>query len=439
MPEGDSADPYPSIINVLIWLQVENLPLLLLVFILLCFSAVISASEVALFSLSPEQKKRLNESTKKSHQYILELLDRPKKLLATILIGNNLVNISIVILSTYLISLFITSDNPTLYFIIQVVLVTTILLLFGEILPKIFANTNPLKVAEYVSPFMMYCQKLFSPLSSILISSTNFLDTFFENKNKGISVNELSHALELTSESIQNEDDKKILQGIVKFGTLEVSQIMKPRMYAVAIDIETDFDELLRLINEHGYSRIPVYKETFDKIEGIINIKDLLPHINNPHFKWQTILRPAFFVPENKKIDDLLKEFQDKKIHMAVVVDEYGGTSGIVTLEDILEEIVGDITDEYDDEDINYTKIDEKNYVFEARVLLTDFYKILQIDPQPFEKQKGTAETLAGFILEITGKIPQKNEKITFYNYHFLIESADKRKIKQIKVTLPNT
>lgn len=440
MPEGDISDPDSfQFIYLLFTLGWENIPLLLIIGGLLCLSAIISASEVAFFSLSPEEKKYIEQSTDKSDQYIVDLLDRPKKLLATILIANNMVNISIVFLSTYIISFFFEDQNSIVFFLVQVILVTSVILIFGEIIPKVYANRYTLKVAERVSFFIHVLQKIFSPVSEVLVRSTNVFDAFFENKSKNISVNQLSHALELTSDNMADDEDKKILEGIVKFGMIEVRQIMKPRLYITGIDIDLSFQDVMNVILEHGYSRLPVYKDTIDKIEGIINIKDLLPFIDQKDYKWQELIRPAFFVPENKKIDNLLKDFQEKKNHMAIIVDEYGGTSGIVTLEDILEEIVGDISDEYDEEELSFSKLDDQTYVFEGKILLTDLCKVLDVDIEIFQRNSISAETLAGFILELTGRIPIKNERIEYESYVFTIESSDKRRIKQIKVVVAET
>jgi gliding motility-associated protein GldE len=280
-------------------------------------------------------------------------------------------------------------------------------------------------------------EQLFSPLSFVLTSFTNLIDKKIVKKSESISVDELSHALDLASDETVDEDDHKILRGIVKFGNTSVKQIMTSRIDVIAIDKQTSFDDVIKIILDSGYSRIPVFEENFDKISGVLYIKDLMPNLDQgKNFLWQNLIRPAFFVPENKKIDDLLKEFQEKKIHMAVVVDEYGGSSGVVSLEDIIEEIVGDISDEFDDEDVFYSKLDDKNYVFQGKILMNDFYRVLEIEGEEFEEEKGDSDTLAGFILEIHGKIPKRNEKIYFKNYLFVIEAADSRKITSLKLTI---
>jgi putative hemolysin len=409
--------------------------------VLLMLSAMISGSEVAFFSLSPKEIKRLELSKKKADKLILQLLAVPKELLATILIANNFVNVAVVIISSFITTeMFDFSRHPQLAFLVQVVVVTLILLLIGEVLPKVYATKYSLPMAEIMSYPLLILKKLSAPLIFFLISLTTVIDKKIQKKSTHITVDDLSHALELTTEKDADEEEKKILRGIVKFGNTDVKQIMKSRMDVIAFDIQTSFPELLKKILESGYSRVPVYKDGFDKIEGVLYIKDLLPYLDEKNnFEWQKLIRTPFFVPENKKIDDLLKEFQEKKIHLAIVVDEYGGTSGIVTLEDILEEIVGEITDEFDDEDLIYSKIDENNYVFEGKVPLKDLYRVLDIEEKLFEDNKGDSDTLAGFILEHAGRIPAKNEILEFGNFIFTIESADKRRIKQIKVTIKET
>jgi len=417
-----------------------------IIFLLIC-SAFVSGSEVAFFSINPSEKKYLDEKNSRNSKMILTLLENPKKLLATILIANNFINVGIVIISTYInVNLFNFSENILLSFIIQVFAVTFLILLFGEIMPKVYAAHNPVRLAEITSHSLAFLEKLFGPISSALIFSTSFIHDKVEKKKHKISVDDLAEALDLTSDDQLEEES--ILKGIVKFGSTDVKQIMKPRTDVTAIEHHTSFQDLIKLILDCGYSRIPVYKETFDSIQGILYIKDLLPYLEmknksnntfkNPDKDWQSMIRPPFFIPENKKIDDLLQEFQSKKIHLAVVVDEYGGTSGVVTLEDVIEEIVGEISDEYDDNELVYSKLDAQNYVMDGKTALNDLYRILDINGNKFEKAKGESDTLGGFIIELEGKIPLKNEKITFDNLLLTVEAADKRKIKRVKVTILN-
>lgn len=369
---------------------------------------------------------------------MINLLENPNKLLATILIANNLINVAIIILSNYVvIGLLPETLGSGWQFFIQVVAVTFLILLIGEVIPKVYANKHNLSVAKGMSRPLIIMRASFSWLSSLLISSTSIIEKRIPKRETNISVDELEHALELTHDEDTTVEEQKILKGIVRFGNTDVKQIMKPRTDVIAFEFDAPFDTLIPQIVESGFSRIPVYKESFDKVVGILYIKDLLPHLNADNtFKWQDLIRSPFFVPENKKIDDLLEEFQDKKIHLAVVVDEYGGTSGVVTLEDIIEEIVGDITDEFDDDDLQYSKIDDNNYVFEGKTALNDIYRVLNIDGKDFEDHKGEADTLAGFLLELSGKIMVKNEKTTFDRYVFTVEAADIRRIKRVKVTI---
>jgi len=406
--------------------------------LLLASSALISGSEVAFFSLGPKERKDLESSKSRASNVILRLLEKPKRLLAAILIGNNFVNVAIIILSTYVTAaLFNFGNYPFLGFIIQVVMITFLILLIGEVVPKVYATKYALNLALFMAFPILFLRNIFNPLSSLLINSTSFIDKRIRKISADISAEDLSHAIELTKDEEASEEEHKILKGIAKFGSTDVKQIMKSRVDVVAFEIETKFDVLLSGILKSGFSRIPIFKESFDKVEGILYIKDLLPHFEKgDNFNWKELIRPPFFVPENKKIDDLLKEFQEKKIHLAIVVDEYGGTSGIVTLEDIIEEIVGDITDEFDEENLVYSKLDENNYVFDGKTPLNDLYRILDIDGNVFEETKGESDTIAGFILELAGKIPLKNEKVNFENFTFTVEAADKRRVKRVKVTI---
>ena len=323
-------------------------------------------------------------------------------------------------------------------FLIQIVIITFLLLLFGEVLPKVYANNKAVSFAKLMSLPLSFLEKIFKPISAILISSTRIIDRKIKNSKHNLSVDDLSNALELTSDENENKDEKKILEEIVKFGNTDVKQIMRSRIDITALDYKSTYTDALKTIEKTGYSRIPIYQDSLDLIKGILYIKDLLPYLNKgENFKWNKLIRDVFFVPENKKIDDLLKEFQEKKIHLAVVVDEYGGTSGIVTLEDIIEEIVGDINDEFDDDDIIYSKLDNKNYVFEGKTTLKDFYRIINISGENFEQKKGEADSIAGFIIENTGSFPEKGQKINLENYTFSIENINQRRITRIKVTLP--
>lgn len=409
-----------------------------IVILLLLSSALISGSEVAYFSLSAADKHELKKKNN-TNQKVLKNLENPEKLLATILVANNFVNIGIIILTAYASNNLITITNsPALEFILQVVLITFFLLLFGEILPKVYATHFPLRFAKFMASPLLYLEKIFRPVNSILIYSTGFVNRRLQKHRKNISMNEISQALELTSDHELSEE-KEILEGIVKFGNKNVEDIMRPRVDVVALDIKTGFEEVLNLIITSGYSRIPVYTDSFDNISGILYIKDLLPHTSkNQNFKWQTLVRAPFYVPETKKINSLLEDFQKNKVHLAIVVDEYGGTSGIVTLEDILEEIVGDITDEFDEEENLFSKINDNTYLFDAKVLLGDFYKIVNCNDTVFDDVKGDADTLAGLILELKGEIPAKNAEINCKQFLFTIESVDNRRIKQIKVEVNN-
>lgn len=408
------------------------------VLILLICSALISGSEVAYFSLGPNELDEIDGNGDKKIEVLKNLLELPKRLLATILIANNFINVAIVILSTYLSDLMIDNSLSELaQFVIQVVVVTFLLLLLGEVIPKVYANKNPLSLAKFMAQPLYYVRGILTPISSVLVNSTNFIDKRIKKKGHNISVDELSQALELTSDENGKDEEQKILEGIVKFGNTEVKQVMTSRIDVVSLEETLNFSEVIETILDAGFSRIPVHKESFDNILGVLYIKDVLPHLSEDEFDWLKIIRQPFFVPENKKIDDLLKEFQTKKTHLAIVVDEYGGSSGIISLEDILEEIVGEISDEFDDEDLVYSKLDDYNYVFEGKTPLNDMYRVLNIDGDEFDAEKGEAETMAGFVLELFGKIPKKNEKLRFNDYNISIEAADKRRVKRIKLTLP--
>ena len=408
--------------------------------ILLTASALISGAEVAFFSLTPSVLEQAKEEGKRQVARIEAMLKRPKRLLATILVANNFINIAIVILFASLSEgLFIGIENAYLQLFIEVVVITFIILLFGEILPKIYANRNNLVFSQFMAGTLYKLDHYFLFYLTLPMSKlTLFIEGRFGQRSKIFSVDQLSEALELTEQSDTTKEEDKILQGIVSFGNTDTKQVMCPRIDVFALSSTMSLKEIVPLIIENGYSRIPVYKDRLDAIEGILYSKDLMPNLHDKDFDWTTLLREPYFVPEHKKLDDLLKEFQQKKIHIAIVVDEYGGTSGVVTLEDLIEEIVGDISDEFDDEDIEYSKIDHKNYVFEAKVSLRDFYRITDLDlEENFEKAKGEAETLGGFILETAQSLPKLRQKIHFENVCFTIESVDKKRIKRVKVTFP--
>ena len=411
----------------------------LIIIILILLSALLSGSEVAIFGLSNSQKKKLKEENSKNSEQILKLLSEPKKLLATILIGNNLVNVAIVIISSLVLKDVFSnySFSPILNFVIQVILVTFLILLFGEVIPKVYANNYNINFSKLMAFPLTILKIVFKPLSRLLISSTSIIDKKIDKKIEVLNPNELGHALDLTKDSVQNKEEKKILEGIVKFGNTDVKQIMTPRTDVTAFDQKIDYKTLLNELRSVKFSRIPVYEDSFDQIKGILYVKDLLGKIKEPStYNWNLLLRDAKFVPENKKLDDLLKEFQEEKTHIAIVVDEYGGSSGLVSLEDVLEEIVGDITGEFDDKDISFVKIDDKSYLFDGKTPLIDFYKILNIDGKSFEVVKGESDTIAGFCIEQAGKILLKNEKIVFGKYTFIVEASDKRRIKKIKIKI---
>ncbi|SFZ89683.1 gliding motility-associated protein GldE [Flaviramulus basaltis] len=409
-----------------------------LLFLLLLCSALISGAEVALFSLNRGDVEDGVEAKSKRIQIILMLLERPKKLLATILVANNFINIAIVILFAFLGDfMFGSIVNPQIKFVLEVVVVTFLILLFGEILPKIYASRNNLKFAIFMAYPLRVLDILLSPVSLPMRSVTLAIHNKLGKQKSNLSVDQLSQALELTSDEDTTKEEHKILQGIVSFGNTDTKQVMRPRIDIFSLNIGQKYTEIMPEIIKNGYSRIPVYKDNMDTIEGILYVKDLLPYIDRKQFDWTTLIREPFFVPENKKLDDLMAEFQEKKVHLAVVVDEYGGTSGLISLEDIIEEIVGDISDEFDDEDLTYSKLDENNYVFEGKTALKDFYKIIKAeDDTVFEESKGEAETIAGFVLEISRNFPKLNSKINFKNYVFTIEAMDKKRIKLVKFTI---
>ncbi len=407
------------------------------IFILLFLSAIVSGAEVALFSLSQKDIDETLQDNISKGKIISNLLDKPKKLLATLLVANNFLNIGVVILFSFIgQNIFEDISSPVLKFILEVILVTFLILLFAEVLPKVYASRNNIKFAKWVAYPISFLDKLLSPISLPMRSVTLYLQHKLGKQKNSFSINQLSQALELTDSEGTSKDEQKILEGIVSFGNTDTKQVMSPRIDVFGLEISESFEAIYPKIIEKGFSRIPVYRDNIDQIEGVLFVKDLLPHIDKKEFDWTTLIREAFFVPENKKLDNLLKDFQSLKSHLAIVVDEYGGTSGLVSLEDVIEEIVGDISDEFDDENLNFSQIDEKNFLFEGKINLKDFYRIIDVDEDIFESHKGEAETLAGFILEILGNFPKKDQKIAFENCVFTIETVDKKRVKQIKVTI---
>ena len=405
--------------------------------LLLVASALISSSETAYFSLQPADIDSLESMNDPKSQLVLQLRENPKTLLATILIGNNFVNVTITLLATYIVSqMFDMVNHPAAAFIMELVVITSLVLIIGEIIPKILAAKKPVRFARFMARTLQVLIVLFKPLSKLLVNSTSFMDKHLERKKADISMDDLSTAVEIATESSTPLDEKNMLKGIASFTEKEVSNVMKPRIDIVAVEVGMPFREMLDTVIQSGFSRIPVYEESLDKVSGILYVKDLLPYLNAQTFEWQMLLRPAFFVPENRKINDLFQDFREKKIHIAIVVDEYGGTSGLITMEDVIEEIVGDINDEFDNvkQEEHYTKIDESTYLFKAQTSIVDFCKIFNLDEDYFEEQQGEADTLAGLVLEIEGRIPEVGFSFNVEKFNFEITEADPRKIIQIKV-----
>ncbi len=420
-------------------LSVTAITSIVILFVLLFCSALISGAEVAFFSLNAVDVEE--DETKPSRKLLIikKLLSKPKKLLATILVANNFINIAIVLLFDSLTAVVFSgiSEEYHLRFNVEVGVVTFLILLFGEILPKIYASRNKLKFAKMMSYPLNVMDTLFAPVSLPMRSVTLYIHKKFGKQKSDISVDRLSQALELADESDTTREEQKILQGIVTFGNMDTKQVMKYRMDIFALSEALRFEEIMPEIIRRGYSRIPVYKENIDIITGILYVKDLLPFIDEKELDWQKLLRAPYFVPENKKLDDLLSEFKQMKMHLAIVVDEYGGTSGLISLDDILEEIVGEISDEFDDEDLVFSKLDDHTFVFEGKTPLKDFYRVIKLeDPQLFEAVKGEAYTIAGFLLEISRGFPKKNEILKFHKYAFTIEAFDNKRIKQIKLSI---
>ncbi len=416
-----------------------------LVILLLC-SALISGAEVAFFSLTQADITKVLEKKSKPFTLVDQLLKRPKKLLATILVANNFINIAVIILFANLSGLFFRDLNPVykfwfveinIVFFLNVVLVSFLILLFGEILPKLYASRNAITFAKFMAYPLRVLDYVFSPITLPMQTSILRIENKLGKQKTNLNVSQLSQALELTSQEDTTKQEHKMLQGIVSFGSTDTKQVMCPRIDVFALDADLGYNEVLSEIIKKSYSRIPVYQGNIDSIIGILYVKDLLPYLEQKNFDWTSLLRAPIFVPENKKLDDLMQEFQEKKTHLAVVVDEYGGTSGVISLEDVIEEIVGDISDEFDDYDTNYTKINDKNYLFEGKTTLKDFYRIIKLEEEHiFEIHKGEAETLAGFVLEISKNFPKINSKINFKNYVFTIKDLDKKRIKQLKITI---
>ena len=418
----------------LMWIQ------WLVVLVLLVCSALISGTEVAFFSLQLKSLEEDDQSSDIALQRVITLLKNPKRLLATILVANNFINIAIVLVFAVFSDSFLGEiENPILMLIIEVGIITGLILIFGEILPKVYANRNALQFSKRMSLVISILDRyLLFWITYPMSKTTTFLEKRLGDQKNQFSVDKLSQALELTGDHETTSDEQRILEGIVNFGNTDTREVMCPRMDMFALSDELTLEEILPVILEQGFSRIPVFQEKKDNIKGILYTKDLLPNLDNPNFVWQDILKPPIYVPENKKLDDLLKEFQQKKIHLAIVVDEYGGTSGLISLEDIMEEIVGDISDEFDEESLSYSKLDEKTYVFEAKISLKDFFKVIHLEEtELFESVKGDSETLAGLLLEIAKRFPKKGQKIRFERYIFTVEEIDQMRIKQVKVVLP--
>ena len=395
-----------------------------------------SASEIAFFSLSPSDLNAIAERKHPSDEKISNLLDNSERLLATILITNNFVNVTIIMLCNFFFMNVFQFHSPIAEFLILTVVLTFLLLLFGEIMPKIYSAQKTLAFCRFAAPGITFCRSVFYPMASMLVRSTSFLNKHMVRKNHNISVDELSHALELTDKAELSEENN-ILEGIIRFGGETAKEVMTSRLDVVDLDIRTPFKDVVKCIVENVYSRIPIYADSRDNIKGVLYIKDLLPHLNKgDNFRWQSLIRPAYFVPETKMIDDLLRDFQANKIHIAIVVDEFGGTSGIVTLEDIMEEIVGEINDEYDEEEKFYSKLNYNTFVFEGKTLLADFCRILNIDADEFAEVEGDADTLAGLLLEIKGDFPSMHEKLDYKNYSFEVMGIEERRISKIKVTV---
>ncbi|MEK9604119.1 MAG: gliding motility-associated protein GldE [Flavobacteriaceae bacterium] len=434
-------DPDPLSISIILLDEQGSLLIQFIALVLLlAASGLVSGAEVAFFSLTKEQLDSEEENKSRQMELIQKMLRKSKRLLATILVTNNFINIAIVLLFASLgEKLFSQIENPLVVLLIEIGVITFLILFFGEILPKVYANRNALNFSKTMAFPIYTIDHYFLFFITIPMSKvTRFMESRLAQKNNEFSIDKLSQALELTNEDETTKEEQKILQGIVNFGNTDTKQVMCPRINVFALSQDMEIETIVPLILEKGFSRVPVYNENMDNVVGILYTKDLLPHIEQASFKWQKLLKPPFYVPENKKLDDLLKDFQQKKIHLAVVVDEYGGTSGVITLEDVIEEIVGDISDEFDDDELVYSKLDEQTFVFDAKINLKDFYKVIELEEEEtFEKVKGESESIAGFVLEIAQSFPKIGQVIKFEGYQFVVESADRKRIKRIKVILP--
>jgi gliding motility-associated protein GldE len=425
--------------------------LIIAILLLLLMSAVIAGAETAFFSLSAKDIYFLKTKEKQSARIASQLLEHPKMLLATILVANNFINIAIVITINFFVSAILPRDiyhhitispalsqgvNSIFAFLIQVVFVTFLLVLFGEVLPKVYASQNNLRMALFAAPFLRVLLSVFNPISRMLVNSTSFIEGKIGSKTANISSEDFEHAIELTVGHTATREEVNIFKGILKFGNITARQVMRTRLDVSAIDYDMDFVEVRNYCLDAGYSRLPVYKESLDKVAGIMYTKDFLPHIESDTFNWHSLIRPAYFVHEGKLIEDLLKEFQQKRMHFAIVVDEFGGTSGIITLEDIMEEIIGDIKDEFDEEDLNYKKIDDHNFIFEGKTLINDVCRVIGVPSDTFDSARGESDSLAGLIIEISGKFAAVNETIRYQQYEFTVLAVEKMRIQRVKLTI---
>ena len=440
-PEGD---PETLLSSILLFTANQDIGYLVLLvvasLVLLLFSALISGSEVAFFSLKGEELAIVNEANSNKDRLIANLLDKPRELLATILISNNLINIAIVILLSMVIGEVLTFQNEIIEFLVQVVLVTFLLIVLGEVTPKIYAQNQNLKMSRLMALPMFMLVKLLWPFSLVLVSSSRFFEKRIKKYHNELSIEELNEAIELTSDEETSPDEKNILKGIVNFGNTSVKQIMRSRHDVIAYDLNTSLSTLMTEINNHRYSRLPIYEDNFDKVKGVLYVKDLIAHLDEPDFNWQSLIRKPYFVPEMKKIDDLLRDFQEKKVHMAIVVDEYGGSQGLVTMEDILEEIVGEINDEFDTTpDAFYSILDDYNVVFDGKTSLSDVLKVFNLSSETFDAFKTEVESIGGLVVELTGKIPEAKEIIRYKNFVFTVEASDSKRVRRVKMTVePN-